>query len=320
MKQLFLSLCLACLSTAANAQNQAKSPVEYSTMLFNEHAAVVNRNMEYLQYSVHSDDIALVEQKRMGLIQQIQQSLQAVKAMPAYEGDAKLRDEIAAVLQAYLESFRIEFKQVNLLKQNSKASYDAMEQYLKASTDAEKKLDAASDRAAAAQLAFAKKYKIQIAEDEEKAAGAKLLNELNNYHRAIFLRVFKMSKKDAEFSDALQAQNAAQMERFRKELEVICDENLMFLERLPAFNGDAAYRDAAVAMTKFFKDNAGIGYKKLTEVIRKGNQRTQEDVDAFNKVIDRNNNESPRLNDAVNEAANQLFKKNVPKPIETRQI
>jgi cob(I)alamin adenosyltransferase len=295
------------------------SPAAYGTALFNEHALVSNKNMDYLQYSVHSDDYALIEQKRMELIQQIQQSLTNVRAMPAYEGDTKLRDEIAAVFEAYLASFKVEFEQVNVLRRSSKESYIAMENYLKANSLAEKKLDAASARAGAAQMAFARKYKLQIEEGEEDS-GSKSISQLNDYYRAVFLRVFKLSKKDAEFSDALKEQNFGKMDRYRKELDVVCDEHIYFFGKLPDFNGDTAYRDAALALTKFYKDLAVNGYKTMTEVVRKGDKMTNEDVEAFNAVITKLNGELSPLHDAVNEAGDQLFKKNVPKPIETRRI
>jgi hypothetical protein len=319
MTRLLLTSALAFCTAGLCAQNTFSSPGEYGIALFNEHAAVANKNMEYLQYSVHSDDIGVVEQKRMALIEQIQQSLKTVRAMSPYEGDSKLRDEIGSVFEAYLASFRVEFSRVNTLKLSSRQSYEAMEQYLNATTAAEKKLDEAGTRAARAQEAFAKKYKIQLLEDEEKAGGASLLTQMNDYYRGIFLRVFKTSKKDAEFSDALAEQNAGKMDRYRKELDVICDDNLAFLSRLPDFNGDTEYRDAAVALMKFYKDLAYKGYKTMTDVVRKGDKMTNEDVTAFNEVISRSNEQLPALSDAVNEAADRLFKKNVPKPIPTRR-
>lgn len=319
MTKLLLISVLTCCTAGLSAQNTFSSPGEYGIALFNEHAAVANKNMEYLQYSVHSDDVAVVEQKRLALIEQIQQSLKTVKAVPPYEGDAKLRDEIAGVFEAYLASFRVEFSRVNTLKQSSRGSYEAMEQYLNATTAAEKQLDAAGTRAAKAQEAFAKNYNIQLLEDEEKAGGASLLTRMNDYYRNIFLRVFKTSKKDAEFSDALAEQHAGKMDRYRKELDVICDDNLIFLSRLPDFNGDTEYRDAAVALMKFYKDLASKGYKTMTDVVRKGDKMTNEDVDAYNEVIARSNEQLPNLSDAVNVAADRLFKKNVPKPIPTRR-
>lgn len=317
-KPLLTLLLFLCCSAAVWAQGYS-SPVAYGTALFNEHALVSNKNMDYLQYSVHSDDYSLIEQKRMALIQQIQQSLINVRTMPAYEGDSKLRDEIAAVFEAYLASFKVEFQQVNLLRRTSTESYIAMENYFKANAEAEKKIDAASKRASAAQVAFARKYKIQIEEGEEDAGGS-TLSQLNDYYRAVFLRVFKLSKKDAEFSDALKEQNAGKMDRYRKELDVICDDHLYFFSKLPDFNGDAAYRDAALALTKFYKDLAVNGYKTMTDVIRKGDKRTNEDVEAYNAVIIKLNEELAPLHNAVNESGDQLYKKNVPKPIETRRI
>ncbi len=323
MQKTLLLLLTIVLLAAGNTcvwSQSAESPETYISRLSNEYAEVSNRNLEYLQYSVHSDDIALIEQKRVALIQQIQKSYSNLKAIPPYKGDSKLRDEMLAVFEAFIESFNIEFKEVNMLKQNSKNSFEAMEQYLNASNAAEKKLDVASSRAIAAQVAFARKYNIKLTEDEEKANSVRILNNLNNYHRAIFLRIFKVAKKEAEFSDALNRQSIPDMERTRRDLERICEENLLFLERMPDFQSDTTYRDAAKNYIRFYQSIASDGYKTLIAVLRKGDKRTKEDVDAFNHVIQQCSEEGPALNDKVNEAANQLFKKHVPKPVETRRI
>jgi hypothetical protein len=311
-----LIIILAACSISAFAQ----SPVDYSTRIFNAHAAVANKNMEYLQYAIHSEDLAQIEQKRSALIRQIQESAQEVKAMPPFGGDSRLRDEIAGVLQVYLESYQSEFQKVNFLKQSSKESFEAMDQYLKASDAAEKKLLAASDRAQAAQKAFAQKHNIQLVEDEEKAAGAKTLTELNSYHRAIFLPLFKLNKKDAEFSVALGAQDAAKMERIRVDLESAAKEGITFLKTIPDFKGDAAYRTAAMAQAQYYAEMAAGGYKTMVEVVRKGDKITNADVDAFNKAVTQSNEKAPALSEAVNTSVNNLFKAHVPKPIPTRKI
>ena len=316
MTRIFVSMILLFAAFTVLAQ----SPVDYSTSIFNAHTAVANKNMEYLQYAVHSEDFAVIEQKRAALIQQIQESLQAVKSMPPFQGDSRLRDEIAAVLQVYLESYQSEFQRVNSLKQTSKESFEAMEQYLKASDTAEKKLSAASERAQAAQTAFAQKHRIQLVEDEEKSAGAKTLTELNSYHRAIFLPLFRITKKDTEFSNALSAQDAAKMERARGELETAARESLAFLKTVPDFKGDSAYRTAAVAQAGFYLEMATGAYKTMVEVVRKADKITNADVDAFNKAVAQSNERAPAVGEAVNAAANALFKAHVPKPIPTKKL
>lgn len=298
----------------------AQSPVDYSTAIFNAHTAAANKNMEYLQYAVHSEDIAVVEQKRTALIQQIQESLQTVKAMPPFQGDSRLRDEIAGVLQIYLESYQSELQRVNSLKLASKESFEAMEQYLKASDLAEKKLAAASEKARAAQTAFAQKHAIQLVEDGEKASGAKTLTDLNSYHRAIFLPLFKITKKDTEFSNSLSAQDAAKMERARAELENAARESLAFLKTLPDFKGDGTYRNAAVAQAGFYLEMATGPYKTMVEVVRKADKITNTDVDAFNKAVAQSNERAPAVGEAVTSAANALFKAHVPKPIPTKKL
>ena len=130
------------------------SPVKYFEYLNAQHATIVNKNMEYVQYAVHSDDWMTVENKRMELIDLIKSTIENVQALPPYEENSQMKDELLVVLQQYLGSFEIEFNEVNLLKRDSKESYEAMEKYLDAQDAAEKKLADAADRFQLAQQAF----------------------------------------------------------------------------------------------------------------------------------------------------------------------
>ena len=110
------------------------------------------------------------------------------------------------------------------------------------------------------------------------------------------------------------------MERYRKELEVVCDDVIFFLQKMEDFNGDTGYRDAAMELAQQYKELALNGYKNMVAVVRKGDKYTNEDAEAFNRVIEQINTQIPPLHDAVNETSNELFRKNVPKPIETKRI
>jgi hypothetical protein len=110
------------------------------------------------------------------------------------------------------------------------------------------------------------------------------------------------------------------MDRARLELETAAKESLAFLQKVPDFKGDAAYRTAAIAQVAFYAELAGSGYKTMVEVVRKGDKSTNADVDAFNKAVNQINEKTPALSEAVNTAVSNLFKSHVPKPIPTRKI
>lgn len=318
MKNVILSLAFI-LSTGAVATAQSVDPVKYFEFLNNEHVAIVSKSLEYVQYSVHSDDLAEVERKRVELISQIGIATVNVNNQPADKTTAPLKADMLNVLNAYKEAFRNEFTTLLQLKMESDNSYEAMQKYLDAQDTVEKKLTQAADKFLQAQKEFAKKNNILLVESDRNSE-VHQINRLNNYHRAVFLRYFRLSKRNAAVLDAMSKQDAKLMEKERLLLLEESKQELKMLELMPAYNGDTEFRDAVAKIAAFHKDMAENDFARVAAALRK-KEMTQEDVDAYNKAVDRFNNEAGPLLDNYNQASDKLFKKNVPKPaIETKQI
>lgn len=309
-------LALLAMALPATAQTKAfENPFEYFSFLNQEHGAILQRNMEYVQYAVHSEDVRQVEEKRLGLVAQIVQTLLKVGSVKPYDKDDAMHGEMLAVLKLYMESFELEFREVNVLKDKSVESYEAMARYLDAQAAAEKKLAQAAKRFQNAQRKFAKVHGIQLVEGDTNTE-VDQLNQLNGYQRAIFLKQFGISKLDAAFWDALKAADVPAMERTRRQLADKSRSELGTLRNMPAFNGNTEYRDAVIRSVEFLSKMADNGYNELiqTEKNKAKDKLTQEDVDAYNAVITAYNNTLPANQAAVNEALNKLLRDNVPKP------
>lgn len=298
---------------------QPMDAVKYFEFLNNEHVAIVSKSLEYVQYSVHSKEAAEVETKRLALIMQISQSLEKVKKQEADKSQAHLREEMLSVLTSYLESFNVEFKVLTSLRLESENSFEAMDQYLTAQDAAEKKLSAAADRFLNAQRDFAKKNNILLVESDRNSE-INQINRLNNYHRAVFLRYFKISKRNAAFLDAMGKQDGKEMSKILPVLQEECKQEWKKLQAMPDFNGDTGFRDANVKIVEFIKGLAEGGYAKVTAAFQKKGL-SQEDVGTFNEVVETFNSQFSKLIDDYNQASDRLFKNNVPKPaLQTKQI
>lgn len=316
----FWSLTLAVLAVPVLlCAQEGPDPLRYLEKINAEHSAVTARNLEYIQYSVHVEDYVEVEKKRQEVLRQMDETLKRTAAMPAFKGNATMRDEMVATVKSYRESFTIEFNELNLLKKESKASFEAMEAYFKAQDQAEKKLGQASKRFYTAQKAFAKEHNIRLVEAEENSE-VDQINQVNAYQRTIFLKYFKVSKHNAVFMDALAKEDPKGMEQARIQLSNDADATLLVLRKMPAFKGDVAYRDAAIKLIEFHDQLADNGFQKITAIKRK-KELTQEDVDTFNGVIEHYNGNVDGLLKNYNDALNQLLRNNVPKPpTSTKQI
>lgn len=319
MRSIFFLFFLS-FSYAVSAQ-QFDNPIDYFDFINEQHSQLSAKNLEYIQYAVHSGNVNVVEQKRVEVVKQLAQAVISVAALPAYEGDDGMRQKLADVLEVYLESFEIELSELNILKDKSLASFEAMEQYFEAQAAVEKKMGDAGDSFMESQHAFAKRHNIILQQAEENSTIAQI-NKVNDYYRAVFLRYFKITKLNAAFMDNMETKDATLLEKNRLELAKEAAIEIKKLTHFPAFKGDTEFRDAALDLLKYYQKLAKKDYQVLVMVTKKGDaQLTQKDVDAFNKVVSDYNTQVQAKTNAYNRALDNLLKNNVPKPgIQTKRL
>jgi hypothetical protein len=321
---LFFALFL-CSSTFINAQNDA---LEFNNLLVNEQNLVSAKNLEYVSYSVHSEDFATVEQKRLDVVKQIDKSSKTISKKDAPAEAAKMKEEVLEVLKMYKKVFTLDFVEVNELKQSKQNSYQAMENYFKAQDAAEKKLSKASQRFSKAQERFAKKMDVELKVQEEDAKEVEkfaVINEVYGYTRQIFLIQFKVSKADAEFMDGLsENKSASYLDSKKSKLEDITGEAVKALKSTKSFKGDSKYKNSALDLVKFYEEMAKKNYGdmvKLATLKAKNPKKLSRDevndyndlVNKYNETINTYNQKIQELNSKFNEENSKLLQKYVPK-------
>lgn len=302
------------IGTALQAQETIQNPVAYFDFFNQEHNALAQKNMEYLQYAVHSEDLNVIAEKRLALLEQVQSTQDKVAQVPAFENDAGLKTTMTEVLSTYEELFEIGFQEVETLKIESQESFQQMERYLAAQTASEQRMAEASGRLLAAQRRFAAANNITLMEDGGAKSEAEQLNALNEYQRDVFLRSFRIGKLNANFLVAMEKGDADNLETIRKELVQAANEELPVLKAKKDYNGDTAYRDAIVRQMEIVQDLATNDYPAVVNAISKGNQLTQADVEAYNRAIGKVNQQLNPAAEQVNTALQNLLRSNVPKP------
>lgn len=294
-------------------------PVQYFDYLNQQHGQLIMKNLDYVQHSVHSEDLQEIETKRIDVINQLGEAILKVGTIPTYKTDTNMKQELLAVLKVYLESFEMEYSELNLLKSKSSESYEAMEEYLNAQDAAEKKLAAAADRYQKAQKEFAKNNNIRLLEAEENSE-INQINQVNAYYRVVFMKYFRVSKLNASFTDAMNEKDTQNMEKIRVQLLNASKEELKKLQLFPDFKGNTSFREAGKDILIFYRDLAETRYKKMVNILKK-NDLNQADVDAYNETINHINNNTGQLINKYNETLNELLRSNVPKPaIATKRI
>lgn len=308
-------LCLFGLgSFSAKAQQKIDNAAVYFDFFNQEHSGLAQKNMEYLQYAVHSDDLQVIAQKRLALLEQVQQSQSKLDQLPDFESDAGLKSTMVEVLKTYEELFDVGFEEVEALKLNAQDGFLQMEKYLAAQTAAERKMAGASAKLLEAQQQFALANNILLQMEPGSVTEAQQLNALNEYQRNIFLRSFRVGKLNARFLLEMEKENPGNIEELRQQLLKAATEEIAELKKIGEYNGDAAYRDAAVEQLEVLQALARDDYPALVRVKTKGDQLTQEDVTAYNTAISKVNTELNPASEKINTALQNLLRNNVPKP------
>jgi hypothetical protein len=302
-------------SLASQAQQTIDNPIVYFDFFNQEHSALAQKNMEYLQYAVHSEDLGVIAEKRLALLAQVQQSQAKMSQFPDFAGgDAGLKATMAEVLQTYEELFEVGFMEVEALKLNAQDGFNQMEKYLAAQTAAEQKMAGASAKLLATQQQFAKANNILLQMEPGSVTEAQQLNALNEYQRNIFLRSFRVGKLNAQFLLAMEKESTGDIEQIRQQLLKATTEEIPQLKKVAPYNGDSAYRDAVVAQLEILQTMARDDYPALVRVKAKGDQLTQDDVDAYNTAISKVNTLLNPATEKINVALQNLLRNNVPKP------
>ena len=322
---LLLFVSFLCFSNFVHAQKNAA--LEFNNLLVKEQNLVSEKNLEYVSYSVHSEDFKTVEKKRLDVVKQIDASYKVISKQDAPEEVSKMKEEVLEVLKMYKNVFTLDFVEVNKLKAKKQSSYEAMEGYFKAQDDAEKKLSKAAQRFAKAQDRFAKKMDITLEVDKEdlkKAKDIAVINEVYGYTRQIFLAQFKVSKADAEFMEGLSAQKSATyLDNKRKKLEEVSAEAIKILKGIKSFKGDSKYKDSALDLVKFYAEMAKKDYSDMVELSRmqaknpkklSNSEITKYNdlVNDYNDSIGSYNKKMKKLTSKFNDENSNLLQKYVP--------
>lgn len=322
MKRAILITCLS-LSLSASFGQTFNNALDYLNYFNGVHMLINNYNMDYLQHAVHSEDFNLIETKRQNLIEQINAALEKTQSLTPYNGEETMKNGLIEILEDYKLLFEVNFKEVNVLKYNSKESYEAMEAYFDAIEAAENKTQEAASNFRSIQEAYAKANNIQLI---DTGADNQIieLNDLNNYYRSIFKQFFRLNKLNTTFVEAMNGQNIEGLKAILEQLKMAVKEVNEALEPVEPFKGeDATYCDKAKAYTKLTDQLTKDYYPALINALQKqinGAVLSADEVEAYNTTIEKINTELLQLTNEVPQAGNELLKKYVPKPVQTKKI
>ncbi len=306
------AMLLSSPAPALKAQPFADEPVAYNNFITSSLTKIVRANVDFILFSTHADQAEEVEKRRLQVIALIESEIPVIRESPPFRAQTRLRDETVNVLLKYLDVYETDLATASKLSRKSKHSVEGMEEYLSAQANAEERLKAATKLFSDVQKKFAFDYRLYLAEGEgDLYESVEKISKANEYSRKIFLVFFRVSKPNDLFMEALNAGDAAAMEKHRLDLSNACKLAVYQLRETGGFGDDMEYNSSVRKLVDFTAKIADEKFPLLVDITKRRAALSKADVDNYNAVINLYNDEYlPEIN-AFNDAGNAFMKRNL---------
>lgn len=303
---LFFSLCTA-------FAQEFKQPVDYLEFMAKESDVIARNTWKYTLAVAHSKSARKIDNTRKSLVKSIQNAKSRIENLKdGYKGDVEYRDQMVAYLSISENHINEEYDKIIDMQEVADQSYDYMEAYILAREMVNEKINEEVDKLNANQKIFANKYGIQISESSsELSKKMKISNEVFDNQTELYLIFFKTNITDANLMKAVQEKDLSAIQQNAAALEQFADEGLLKLKAFKPFKNDPLLVNATVKAMELYKKEASefapkiISFLMLNEKMEESNtamnnksakNRTKEEVDAFNKLVNEVNKEVGNYN------------------------
>ncbi|HXB09485.1 MAG TPA: hypothetical protein VNW04_20305 [Puia sp.] len=276
------------------------NPGTYMTALTKARGDMDAKYMAYMSAVAHGRRAKKVEKLRQEVLDNITESRYKTTDVPVYKGDNSLRQASIDYIKLIYIVFSEDYKKIVDVEELAEQSVDEMQAYLLLEDKVNQKLHEAYDNLDKAEKAFAAKYNVTLTA-EESPLGQKLVtaDKLNKHINAVYLCFFKCNWEDNQLVKAMNDKKVNDMEQARSALSSYVAEGLKGLDTIKPFEGDPSMIVSCRRALQFYQQEAEKEVPKLTDFYvkqeefdkqkkameSKGNSRTKEDVDAYNKAV-----------------------------------
>lgn len=314
----FFTAFLLFSSIFSQAQTYA-TPVAYMNELSSEFKQIQEATWSYTKSIAKSKSARKVNKTRLELIETITKALKRAKEMPEYQNEGNYRDSVINYLDVNLAVVSEDYEKIMDLEDIAEQSYDLMDAFLKAKETASDKLQLAGEKVDRAQEEFAKKHNVNIIQTDDKVSlRLKNASKVYTYYNPVYLTFFKAYKQEAYLIDALSKGDVAGIEQNKSSLAKFAQEGLDKLNETTAYEGDQSLKKACKEVMDFYLEETNKfqtlidfytkkeAFEKIKATVdeKKGKNLTQEEIDAYNKMVKEYNEASQEFN-SINEQLNK---------------
>jgi hypothetical protein len=288
-----------CLTQNLNTANG------YLTFLNKQSEAVTKDMWSYTSSIARSRSAKSIDIRRNELLKQIQSSIAAVNAKPAFNDKNYIKEAFVKYLEINYVILNEDYAKIVDLEAVAEQSYVQMEAYMMVQDQVNEKMKATTDELTVQVEKYAAENQILMS-DEMSSTGKKLdrAGKAFDYYEPVYLTFFKSFIQELTFLNALNSLDFASAEQARTALLSTATEGLAKNKELSNYEGDSSLKsDCAVAM-RFFMDEAGDGFVKILDFYtkkenfekldaamksKKKSEVTKADTDAYNKAVNEYN-------------------------------
>ncbi len=275
---------------------------DYMTAMSNAQVEMNQKYMAYISASAHSRRARKIEKLRTQALESINNAKYKTTDLPKYKGDNSLRQASIDYIQFCYRIFNEDYSKIVNMEEIAEQSVDQMQVYLLLEEKTGEKLQEANDNMAKAEKEFAKKYSVNLVNSKsdlsEKMGTA---GKVNSYSDKLYIIFFKCNWEDGQLFNALNAHKLNDAEQARNSLIGFANQGLQFLQSdsLRTFQGNPSLAVGCREALQFYNSMAKNDIPKLTDFYlkqenfdkikksldAKGDSKTKEDVDQYNKAV-----------------------------------
>jgi hypothetical protein len=320
----FTLLTAITMATSARAQSFEHAG-QYLDYIGKANEKVSSLYLSYLSAVGHGKSARKVDKRRQEVVTNLFNTRLDIQGLPPWKGDRSYRDTTVNYLKLLYAVFNEDYAKIVNMEEIAEQSYDAMEAYMLAQEKAGEKLHEAADRRQKTFREFATKYNVNVLESttelEQKSNQA---NELMKHYDQVFLVFFKAQKQEGYLLSSIGEKKLTALEQNRSALKKFADEGMEKLKTFTGYQNDTSLMAACRTALDFFREEAdrmqfatdflmteeAFARLKKNFESKSASQRTQKDIDEFNKgVADINAaiNTYNSTNNAVNKARDKAL-------------
>jgi hypothetical protein len=311
MKRILFAMLVGVLTLSTNtifAQDIYENAGKYMDAISKQQENVSRKYMAYTSASAHGKREKKVEKLRTSLINEIDEARMNIQSLASFKGDKAYRDSAVNFMKFYYSVMNEDYTKIVNMEEIAEQSYDEMEAYLLLQEKVDKKFEEANAKLTKAQKDFGGKNNINIIEGKsELGEKIKEASAVSKYYHQVYLIFFKPYIQEKNLMEAIQKNNLTGIEQSKSSMLKYAQEGLVKLAAMKGYNGDLTLVGTCKLLLNFYVKEAEktnvisdflLNKEKFEtikkEMDKKGNNRTKEDVDAYNKAV---NTMNKTLND-----------------------